>query len=41
VERGVGFARVFKLGWGHKEVEGGFLAGERRIFEVLVNSVGE
>jgi hypothetical protein len=41
VERGVGFAGVFKSRWGHKGVEGGFLAGESRIFEVLVNSIGE
>ena len=41
MERGVCFAGVFKARWGHKGVEGGFLAGEMRVFEVLVISVDE
>ena len=32
---------MFGSGWGHKRVEWEFLAGETKLFEKLVNSVGE
>jgi hypothetical protein len=32
---------VFKSGWGYRGLEGEFLAGKRRKFDELGNSVGE